>query len=122
MQNPNDKNYDLAIKLTNFFGARLMSIENEEGSFEECLVIPLERNGLKPSPSKNVYANVYMTKTMNGCVKGWTHYLRMKVNKTTYSKLKGLGYDIPYLGNAKPSSWTENLSVKDYKVKNILDY
>ena len=122
MQNTNDKNYDLAIKLTNFFGARLMSIENEEGSFEECLVIPLERNGLKPSPSKNVYANVYMTKTMNGCVKGWTHYLRMKVNKTTYSKLKGLGYDIPYLGNAKPSSWTENLSVKDYKVKNILDY
>ena len=122
MQNTNDKNYDLAIKLTNFFGARLMSIENEEGSFEECLVIPLERNGLKPSPSKNVYANVYMTKTMNGCVKGWTHYLRMKVNKNTYSKLKGLGYDIPYLGNAKPSSWTENLSVKDYKVKNILDY
>lgn len=122
MQNTNDKNYDLAIKLTNFFGARLMPIENEDGFLEECLVIPLERNGLKPSPSKNVYANVYMTKTLNGCIKGWTHYLRMKVNKPTYSKLKSLGYDIPYLGNAKPSSWSENLSVKDYKVKNILDY
>lgn len=121
MQNTNDKNYDLAIKLTNFFGARLMPIENEDGFLEECLVIPLERNGLKPSPSKNVYANVYMTKTMNGCVKGWTHYLRMKVKKDAYLKLKSLGYEIPYLGNAKPSAWNENLKNKDYKVKNILD-
>ena len=120
MQKTNDKNYDIAIKLSNFFGAKIMTIENEEGYFEECLVIPLERNGLKPSPSKNVYANVYMTKTMNGCVKGWTHYLRMKVNKATYSKLKSLGYDIPYLGNAKPSSWDKNLGVNDNRVKNIL--
>lgn len=116
-----DCNYDLVIKLTNFFGARLMPIENEEGFMEECLVIPLERNGLKPSPSKNVYANVYMTKTMNGCIKGWTHYLRMKVRKDAYVKLKSLGYEIPYLGNGKPSTWTDNLNVKQGKVKNILD-
>ena len=120
MQKFEDKNYDIAIKLTNFFGARLMPIENEEGFLEECLVIPLERNGLKPSPSKNVYANVYMTKTMNGCVKGWTHYLRMKVKKDTYAKLKSLGYEVPYLGNAKPSSWDKNLAVNDNRVKNIL--
>lgn len=115
-----DKNYDLVIKLTNFFGARLMPIENEEGFIEDCLIIPLERNGLKPSPSKNVYANLYMTKTMNGCVKGWTHYLRMKVCKKAYAKLKELGYEIPYMGNAKPSLWSNNLNIKHDKVKNIL--
>lgn len=116
-----DLNYDIVLKLSNFFGSRIMPIENEEGFIEDCLVIPLERNGLKPSPSKNVYANLYMTKTLNGCIKGWTHYLRMKVNKNTYVKLKGLGYEIPYMGNAKPSSWKENMKKNDYKVKNILD-
>lgn len=121
MQNE-DKNYDVVVKLTNYFGSRIMPIENDEGFTEECLVIPLEQNGLRVSPSKNVYSNLYMTQTMNGCIKGWTHYLRMKVNKNTYKKLLGLGYSIPYMGNAKPSWWAENLKISgNKKVKNTIE-
>lgn len=117
----NDQNYTVKLKLSNYFGARVMTVENDEGFLEECLVIPIEQNDIYVAKNKDAYCQVYMTKTMNGNLKGWTHYLRMKVGKARYKKLLELGYEIPYLGNAKPSSWDTNIKAhNNYKVKNDL--
>lgn len=115
-----DANYTLQLKLSNYLGSRILPIENDEGVIEDCLVIPIKRNDLSVSKSKNVYAKAFMTRSMNGNIKGWSHYLRMKVGREVYNKLLSLGYSVPYLGNAKPSSWDLNIKGKDMKVKNIL--
>lgn len=115
-----DSNYTLQLKLSNYIGSRIMSIENEDGLIEDCLVIPLKRNDLSVSKSKNVYAKAFMTRSMNGNIKGWSHYLRMKVGREAYDKMKALGFDVPYLGNAKPSSWDLNINDVNGRVKNIL--
>lgn len=114
-----DSNYTVQLKLSNYIGAKIMDIENDEGFIEPCLVIPIDTNDLSVSKNKDVYATMFMTRTVNGNLKGWTHYLRMKAGRERYNKLKSLGYDMPYLGNAKPSSWVENLkAMTNSKVKN----
>lgn len=116
-----NENYTLQLKLSNYIGARIMPIENDEGFLEDCLVIPIDVNDLCVSSAKNVYAQMFMTKTLNGNLKGWTHYIRMKVCGERYRKLLSLGYEVPYLGNAKPSSWKFYDKKSNGKVKNTLD-
>lgn len=113
-----DANYTIQLKLSNYLGSRIMPIENEDGFIEDCLVIPLKINDLSVSKSKNVYGKAFMTRSMNGNIKGWSHYLRMKVGREAYDKMLSLGYSVPYLGNAKPSSWDLNLINTNERVKN----
>lgn len=115
-----DSNYTLQLKLSNYLGSRIMPIEDEDGFIEDCIVIPIKKNDLSVSKSKNVYAKVFMTRSLNGNIKGWSHYLRMKVGREAYDKMLKLGYSVPYLGNAKPSSWDLNLNKGNCKVRNIL--
>ena len=116
-----DTNYTIQLKLSNYFGSKIMDIENDEGFIEPCIVIPVDLNDFHVSKNNDVYATLYMTRTVNGNLKGWTHYLRMKAGRERYNKLKSLGYDMPYLGNAKPSSWNYNIKAMDNnKVKNDL--
>ena len=42
----NNNNFVLKLVLTNFLGANISYVENEEGELEECVCIPLERNNL----------------------------------------------------------------------------
>lgn len=116
-----DSNYTLQLKLSNYIGAKIVQIEDDEGFIEDCLVIPIKKNDLSVSKSNNVYAKLFMTKSMNGTIKGWSHYLRMKVGREAYNKMLELGYSVPYLGNAKPSSWDLNLNSCNHKVKNEID-
>ena len=116
----NDNNYTLTLKLSNYIGAKIMPIENDEGFIEDCLVIPIDKNDLYVSKNKNVYSSLFMTNTYNGNLKGWTHYLRLKMCGDKYRKLLSLGYDVPYLGNGKPSWWNDNVK-KTGNVKNNFD-
>lgn len=98
-------NYILKLVLTNFLGARIQSVENENGDMEECVCIPLDRNDLKKNRRNQVSAHAFMTKTMVANMYGWTHYLKMKVNPNFLKRINELGYQCPYLGNAKDSNY-----------------
>lgn len=98
-------NYILKLVLTNFFGASIKSIENENGDMEECVCIPLDRNNLKKNKRNQVTAYSFMTKTMTANMYGWTHYLKMKVDPNFLKKINEQGFRCPYLGNARDSNY-----------------
>lgn len=94
-------NYIVKFVLTNFFGASVQLVENEDGDLEECVCIPLERNNLKRSKRNQVSAYFFMTKTQVANMYGWTHYLKQKVHPDFLKKINDMGYSMFYAGNAK---------------------
>ena len=104
MANDNN-NFVLKFVLTNFLGANISYVENEEGELEECVCIPLERNNLKKNSKNQVSAYAFMTKTMSVNKFGWTHYLKMKIDPNFLKKINKIGLKNPYLGNAKGSNY-----------------
>lgn len=95
----------LKFVLTNFLGARVDEVMNEEGNMERCVCIPLDRNNLHEGRTGKVSAYAFVNKTQNANQYGWTHYLKLKFNPNFANKVKELGYDIPYVGNLKPSNY-----------------
>lgn len=98
-------NYIVKFVLTNFFGASVKMVENEDGELEECVCIPLERNDLKKSNKGRVSAYFFMTKTQVANMYGWTHYLKQKVNPAFLRKINKMGYSMFYAGNAKDGNY-----------------
>lgn len=98
-------NYFMSFKLTNFFGSRVERLENEDGDVEECVVIPLKRNGLKVSEANNaVYVNAFVTaKSMKHDKK--THYITQYCVKDHLANLRELGYESPRLGYMESSTF-----------------
>lgn len=98
-------NYIIRIVLTNFLGARIAQVENENGDMEECVCIPLERNNLKKNKRNQVSAYSFMTKCDAANAFGWSHYLKLKTNPDFVKRCDELGIKTPYLGNAKESNY-----------------
>jgi hypothetical protein len=95
----------LKFVLTAFFGARIEEVPDEEGNMEKCVCIPIERNNLYVCNNGKVSAYAFVNKTRNANVNGWTHYLKMKCNPEFVRKITSLGYEVPYIGNLKPSNY-----------------
>lgn len=94
----------LKIVLTSFFGARVTDVMDENGNMERCVCIPLDRNDLREGKTGKVNAYAFVNKTRNANQYGWTHYIKLKTHPSHVEKMKGLGYDIPYIGNLRPST------------------
>lgn len=108
--------------LTAFQGAQVKDIENENGDLEKCVCIPLDRNDLREGNTGKVSCYAFIVPTRNANRYGWTNYIKHKVSPTFAAKMKGLGFSIPYLGNAKPSNYVYynnnyNKAVEGGKVK-----
>lgn len=115
------KNFLIRLVLTQFIGASIKMVDNEDGCLEECVCIPLERNNLKKTPNNNVNVYVFMNHTNKVNYYGWTHYLKMKISPVFLKKLKDLGMENPFLGNAKRENtiMDANLYANNYvKIKN----
>ena len=110
-------NYVLKLSLTKFLGARVCNVENEYGEMEECVCIPLERNNLKKNPNGHVSVYLFMAKTFVANIFGWTHYLKMKLDPNFIKKIKDLGYDNPFLGNAKLQNY---VAFKDAYIEKLV--
>lgn len=95
----------LKFTLTNFLGARLDEVMDEEGNMEKCVCIPIDRNNLRVSTNGKVSAYAFVNKTRNANQYGWTHYLKLKLNPNFVQKINSLGYDAPYVGNLKPANY-----------------
>ncbi len=108
-------NYILKLVLSNFHGAQIKMVENENGDLEECVCIPLERNDLKKNRKNQVTAYAFMTKSMVANMYGWTHYLKQKVNPNHLKKMDSLGLSTIYLGNGKDSNYV--VYKNEYKAK-----
>lgn len=115
MNNSKENNYVVKIVLTNFIGARFAQVENEDGDFEECVCIPLDRNNLKKNRRNQTSAYAFMTVSQTPSEYGWTHYLKMKQDPNFIKKLNELGLNSPYLGNAKSSNYI--VFKNEYKAK-----
>ena len=109
--------YVVRITLTRFIGARVMDVENEFGDMETCVCIPLDRNNLKKNPNGHVSVYLFMAKTFVANIFGWTHYLKMKLDPNFIKKIKDLGYDNPFLGNAKLQSY---VAFKDAYIEKLV--
>jgi hypothetical protein len=95
----------LKFVLTAFFGARIEDVLDENGNMEKCVCIPIDRNNLYVCDNGKVSAYAFVNKTRNANMHGWTHYLRMKCQPDFVKKITSLGYEVPYLGNLKPSNY-----------------
>lgn len=107
MEKPLYANYVLKIVLTKFIGAQIKDVENEEGVLEECVCIPLKRNNLKKNPKNHVCTYLFMNKTAKVNQYGWTHYMKMKVDPVFLAKMKDLGIENPFIGNAKQKNYIQ---------------
>lgn len=95
----------LKFTLTNFLGARLDEVMDEEGNMEKCVCIPIDRNNLRVGDSGKVSAYAFVNKTRNANQYGWTHYLKLKLSPSFVQKINSLGYESPYMGNLKPANY-----------------
>lgn len=98
-------NYILRVILTKFFGARVIDMENEDGIVEKHVCIPLDSNNLKLSKNGSVSAYMFMTESNVASPWGWTHYLKLKSATAFVKKMDALGFDTPYMGNAKAHNY-----------------
>lgn len=98
------KNYTLRILLTNFLGARVMDIENQDGIMERGVFIPLDMNGLHETNRGNVAFHAFVTERITACVDGSSHYIKLKMNSDALKKINDMGYETPFIGSMRPSS------------------
>lgn len=116
----------LKIVLTDFLGARVEKIMNENGNYEEFVCIPVNRNGLRIGRTGKVSAYGFVSKTRNANLNEWTHYIKLKCKPEFVAKLDSLGYKVPYIGNLKPSNYivyknNYNEALRNAKVPVITD-
>lgn len=95
------KNYIIRVVLTNYYGSRVIDMENADGVIEPHVCIPMDSNNLKKSPRGSVSSYLFMNESDIPSQYGWTHYLRMKCATAFIKKMDSLGYSNPYMGNAK---------------------
>lgn len=98
-------NYEATLRLTSFIDARVQELEDSNGNMEECVVIPLEKNGLRFTNKNHVACKLFVTERMSPSKYGETHYIKMKTNKEHVAKMDSLGYTNPYLGEMHPTHY-----------------
>ena len=114
--------YVVKLSLTKFLGARICEVEDENGELEQCVCIPMGRNNLKKNPHGNVSVYLFMAKTSSANMYGWTHYLKMKLDPNFLKRMKDLGIENPFLGNAKSKSYITFKDAYDSKLVKASDY
>ncbi len=112
-------NYVAKIVLTSFFGAQIKEVENEYGNLEKCVCIPIDRNNLRIGRTGKVSAYSFVTRCRNANIAGWSHYLKMKSSPDFVRKMNELGYEMPYLGNLKPSHYIVNRDSYEQKLVKV---
>jgi hypothetical protein len=113
----------LKFKLTNFYGAFIKELEGADGSIEECVCIPLVRNGLRKAAKGSVSAYCFVNKTNIVTVDNWTHYLQLKVSPERVKQMRSLGLkSAPYLGNIKAQNYVTFKEKYDAKLVKVSDY
>lgn len=114
--------YVIKLCLTQFIGARVMDVENEHGDMETCVCIPMDRNNLKKNPKGSVSAYIFMARMLSANRWGWTHWLKMKLDPTFLKRIRDLGMDNPFLGNAKLKSYVAFKDAYEEKLVKAKDY
>lgn len=99
-------NYVAKIKLSNFLGSKVVDLENDEtGELEKGIFIPIELNSLFLTPRNQVIAWAFVNEKLHDTGDGFSHYLKLKTDKYHIKKLNDLGYETPYLGSMKTSTF-----------------
>lgn len=101
-------NYEGTIKFTNFIGARVQEIEDDDGIVEECIVIPIEKNGFKKSRYNNVYCQLFINESRYSNTFLDSHYFRLRVDKEHCKRMEELGFKSPFVGSMKPTKFKYN--------------
>lgn len=119
-------NYEAKLKLSNFIDSRIMELEDNDGNLEDCLVIPIEKNGLVVSKTNNVYCTAFVNEKTYDTADGYSFYIKQKTNPAHVAKLDSLGYKTPYLGYMKRSTFapkfqSDNRYGYNKRVKNTLE-
>lgn len=114
------KNYELVMKISNFIDTRVVDLEDNDGNIEQCIVVPLEKNGMRVSNNNNVYCKFFVNERTYGDGTA-THYLRVKTNKKLVAKLADLGYQTPYMGLMFPSNFKTSYQSNSYFRNNSTD-
>lgn len=117
----------LKFTLTNFFGAHIEDVMNEDGVMEKCVCIPIDRNNLRVGKGNKVNAYAFVNRSFVATADNWSHYLQLKSTADFARKMNGLGYKMPYLGNLKPANYViyknnyqervkgSNVKIEDYE-------
>jgi len=98
-------NYMMNLKITNFLGSKIISVENADGVEEKGVFIPLDMNDLKVTDKGHVYVNAFVTEKMTNTRDDNSHYIKQKVSKAHVNYIKDLGYETPYLGSLRQSNY-----------------
>lgn len=97
--------YEATFYLSNFFGAREVLLEDENGEMEVCLCIPIERNALVKSNYSDGIMTYGFVQEMDFPSQGFTHWIRQKTNPAHYADLKSRGMSSPIIGKMKPTNF-----------------
>lgn len=111
-------NYTMRFNLTAFIGSRVIEAEDADGHLERGVFIPIDANCLYEDPKSN---NVLCEAFVNACnydtADTKTHYLKQKTSLEHVSKINGLGYKIPKLGNM----WLNTFYGPSFQNKHSMD-
>lgn len=103
--------------LSAYIDAKVIEVENDEGIMEEGVFIPIAKNAITvDAKTKFISSWCYMTERH---LRNWSHYLKLKVDKTAKSELDKLGIKPPYLGWAKVNRKMLPYHQQNDKVQNI---
>lgn len=95
-------NYKLKVTLSDYLGAYVKDMENENGEDEPYICIPLRRNGFIVGPTKKIYAYLLMKIPRIPLFNGWTHTVLMHAAQDVRDMVKAMGLTFPIIGKARP--------------------
>jgi hypothetical protein len=111
------KNYLCRLKLSSFLDARVVELDNEDTDVpERGIFIPIDKNELRVTKNNNVVLNL-LVYHRNYTGDGNTHHMKPIFSKEYRSKLKELGYEVPYVATMKPTHILDKYT-RIFKAKN----
>lgn len=95
-------NYKIKLNLSNYLGAHIRQLDNENDEEEAYMCIPIKRNGFICGVNNKVTSYLSMRIPRIPLFNGWTHTVCVSVNQETLENARFMGYDFNIMGNARP--------------------
>ena len=95
------EDYFVTIRMTDFYGARVEVMENDEGEEEEYICIPRKSNDMLKTERNNILCTFRAT-VAERATNRYTHVLKQVLSDEITDKRKKLGFKIPLIGHMRP--------------------
>lgn len=100
----NANEWYITVRLSDFLGSRVETLEDEDGIEKEYVCIPLKHNGITRTSRNNIQCTFKAT-VAERATERYSHVLQQVMEKEDYQYRRELGYKVPLIGHMRTTSF-----------------